>query len=41
MVGPFGKEVAGDVIYGENVKTIEGYAGGHFGVISFSSFQDI
>ena len=35
------QEVAGDVISGENVKTIEGYAVVNFEVTSFSSFQDI
>ena len=34
-------EVAGDVIPGENVKTIEGYAVLNFEVASFSSFRDI
>ena len=34
-------EVAGDVISGEKVKTIEGYAVLNFEVTSFSSFRDI
>ena len=34
-------EVAGDVIYGEYVKTIEDYAVLNFEVASFNSFQDI
>ena len=34
-------EVAGDVISGENVKTIEGYDVLNFDVTSFSSFRDI
>ena len=34
-------EVAGDVISGENVKTIEGYAALNFEAASFSSFRDI
>ena len=33
--------VAGDVISGENVKTIDGYAVLNFEVASFSSFRDI
>ena len=34
-------EVDGDVISGENLKTIEGYAVLNFEVPSLSSFQDI
>ena len=34
-------EVAGDVISGENEKTIEGYAVLNFEVASFSSFRDV
>ena len=34
-------EVAGDVILGESVKTIEGYAVLNFEVATFSSFRDI
>ena len=34
-------EVAGDVISGEHLKTVEGYAGLNFDVANFSSFQDI
>ena len=34
-------EVDGDVISGENVKTIEGYALLNFEVASFSGFRDI
>ena len=34
-------EVAGDVIYSENVNSIEGYARLNFRVASFSSFRDI
>ena len=34
-------EVAGDVISGGNVKTIEGYTGLNFEVSGFSSFRDI
>ena len=34
-------EIDGDVISGENVKTIEGYAVLNFEVASFSSFRDI
>ena len=34
-------EVAGDVISGESVKTVEGYAVWNFEVASFSSFRDI
>ena len=43
MVGPFGSEVAGDVISGRNVKTIEGYVVVNFEVTSSSNFlvQDI
>ena len=33
-------EVAGDVISGENVRTIEGYAVLNFEVASFSSFME-
>ena len=33
-------EEAGDVVSGENVKTIEGYAVFNFEVVSFSSFRD-
>ena len=34
-------EVAGDVLSGENVKTIEGFAVLNFEVAGFSSFRDI
>ena len=34
-------EVAGDVISGENVKTIDGYTLLNFEVASFSNFRDI
>ena len=34
-------EVAGDVISGDNVKTIKGYALLNFEVASFSSYRDI
>ena len=34
-------EVAGGVISGENVNTVEGYAVLNLGVASFSTFQDI
>ena len=34
-------ELAGVVISGENVKTVEGYAMLNFEVASFSSFRDI
>ena len=34
-------EVAGDVISGENVETIEGYAVLNFEFANFSSFRDI
>ena len=34
-------EIVVDVISGENVKTIEGYAVLNFEVASFSSFRDI
>ena len=34
-------EVAGDIISGADVQTIEGYAVLKFGVASFSSFRDI
>ena len=34
-------EVVGDVISGEHIKTIEGYAVLNFEVASFSSFRDI
>ena len=34
-------KVAGDVISGENVRTIQGYAVLNFEVSEFSSFQDI
>ena len=34
-------EVAGDIISGENVKTIKGYAVLNFEAASFSSFRDI
>ena len=34
-------EVAGDVVSGESVKTIEAYAELNFEFASFSSFQDI
>ena len=43
MVGPFGLEVAGDVISGLNVEIIEGYVDTliNVEVSSSSSFQDI
>ena len=34
-------KTAGDAIYGEKVKSIEGYAVLNFEVASFSSFRDI
>ena len=34
-------EVAGDVIFGQNVKTIQGYALLNFEVASFSTLRDI
>ena len=34
-------DVAGDVISGENVKTIEGYAVLNYEVASFNSYRDI
>ena len=41
MVGPFGLEVAGDVISSRNVKTIEYYVAFNFEVSRSCSFQDI
>ena len=38
MVGPFGPEVAGDVIFGANVKTIKGFVVVHFEVTSSPQF---
>ena len=34
-------EVAGDVIFGDNLQTIDGYAVLNFEVASFSSFRDV
>ena len=34
-------EVAGNIVSGKNVKTVENYAVLHFEVASFSSFEDI